>query len=171
VKKVIVLIITVIMLSGSIVPTNAKRTRTQKIAAYTKQAVKICNDKRVRYGRSSSCRKSVDCSSLVYFSLKKAHVSCGKTIFNTRTMGKILKRHGFRSIKASRIKKSSDLKKGDIIVNRGSHTIMYLGHNRWAEAKGSFLPKRKQVVAYKGRMSVIRYFKRYYRNSTVYRLK
>jgi surface protein len=79
-------------------------------------------------GGSGRCLPDVDCSSFVYYGLLGVGYSkttLGSYPFSTTSMGSILKSAGFTELNYT---SAADLKVGDILVNAGSHTEVYIGN-------------------------------------------
>jgi len=116
--------------------------KTTAVAANTKiekaldWAVAIAKDD--THGYSQSKRNGgvdYDCSSLVTYSLIKAGIITNDVLTNgnaltTSNMRAVLTKHGFTWIPWSKIKNTSNLKRGDILLSEGNHTEMYLGNNK-----------------------------------------
>ncbi len=92
------------------------------------EAQKMADDDSIGYSQSTRrLNPNVDCSSFVFYALKKAGFNVGDSPFNTIGMDTTLPKLGFK--KTSWSGDASQLKKGDILWASG-HTEIYLGNNR-----------------------------------------
>lgn len=92
-------------------------------------AIAIANDNSHGYSQSSRWGPDYDCSSLVISAFRNAGVDVG-TAVTTRNMRSQFTQHGFQWIPWSQIGGTSNLQRGDILLNEQAHTEIYLGGNQ-----------------------------------------
>lgn len=97
-------------------------------------AVSIANDNSHGYSQTSRLGPDYDCSSLVISALKKAGFNTGGATYTGNMTN--LTACGFEWIPWSSIGSVSNLKRGDILLNKEYHTAFYLGNNQLVEAHG-----------------------------------
>ena len=135
-KKVLSLLLSIVIMCScftclSIVEVGAA---TSKIETAVQWALSIANDDSHGYSQLSSRRwgnPDYDCSSLVISALKYAGFEVGSASY-TGNMRAQLTQYGFTWIPKSQIdlSNSSQLQRGDILLNEGSHTEIYIGNNQ-----------------------------------------
>ena len=106
-----------------------------KIEKMLDWAVKIAADDTHGYSQTNRLGPNYDCSSFVSSAAKQAGFRVSADL-NTRTMKEAFKAAGFEWIKWSDIGGPANLKRGDILLNEASHTVLYLGNNRCVAARG-----------------------------------
>lgn len=92
-------------------------------------AVAIANDNSHGYSQQSRWGPDYDCSSLVIAAFKNAGVDTGTATY-TGNMRSQFTAHGFQWIPWSSIGGTSNLQRGDILLNERTHTEIYLGNNQ-----------------------------------------
>ena len=92
-------------------------------------AVAIANDNSHGYSQQSRWGPDYDCSSLVIAAFKYAGVDTGTANY-TGNMRSQFTAHGFQWIPWSSIGGTSNLQRGDILLNEKTHTEIYLGNNQ-----------------------------------------
>lgn len=109
--------------------------------AYIEEAMRMAADPHIGYSQTTRClNPNVDCSSFVYYSLKKAGFDMGRsTPFSTSDMGPVLQNLGFEKYPIGSVK---TLMEGDILWwdgtgNRG-HTEIYIGNGQMVGAHGQY---------------------------------
>lgn len=96
-------------------------------------AVSIANDDSHGYSQTSRFGPDYDCSSLVITAFNNAGVSTGSATY-TGNMISNFEANGFTWIPWSSIGNSSNLQRGDILLNIQYHTAIYMGNNQVVEA-------------------------------------
>ena len=91
-------------------------------------AINIANDNSHGYSQSVRWGPDYDCSSFVISAFKSAGVNTGSATY-TGNMRNQFTQNGFQWIPWSQIGGTSNLKRGDILLNEKSHTEIYLGNN------------------------------------------
>ena len=110
-------------------------TKTEKAVQWM---IKTANDPRHGYDQQYRWgeRGDYDCSSAVITAWETAGVpvkSAGATY--TGNMYSAFKKRGFIDVTQSvNLKAGSGLKRGDVLINRKSHTAMYIGNNQIVQA-------------------------------------
>ncbi|MBQ5360298.1 MAG: C40 family peptidase, partial [Lachnospiraceae bacterium] len=106
---------------------------------YIEEALRMAADNSIGYDWGTRClNPNVDCSSFVYYSLKKAGFDMGLSYpFTTSGMGTVLQNLGFVKIP---IRSAMPLMEGDILWWDGAgylgHTEIYIGNNQMVGAHG-----------------------------------
>lgn len=102
------------------------KTAAADTSGYVDQALKMADDKSIGYSQKHRrLNPDVDCSSFVFYALKKAGYDVGDMPFSTATMDGVLTSLGFTAHDMN----ESELRSGDILWS-GSHTEIYIGSNR-----------------------------------------
>lgn len=96
-------------------------------------AVSIANDNSHGYSQTSRWGPDYDCSSLVITAFNNAGISTGNATY-TGNMISNFQDNGFTWIPWSSIGSSSNLQRGDILLNIQYHTAIYMGNNQLVEA-------------------------------------
>lgn len=96
-------------------------------------AVSIANDDSHGYSQTSRWGPDYDCSSLVITAFNNAGISTGNATY-TGNMISNFQESGFTWIPWSSIGNSSNLQRGDILLNISYHTAIYMGNNQVVEA-------------------------------------
>lgn len=128
VKKIISVLLAIVMLMSviSIVPTVNASSVVENAISW---AIAIANDNSHGYSQSSRWGPDYDCSSFVISAFKSAGVDTGTATY-TGNMRSQFTAHGFCWIPWSQIGGTSNLQRGDILLNESSHTEIYLGNNQ-----------------------------------------
>ncbi len=92
-------------------------------------AISIANDNSHGYSQSSRWGPDYDCSSFVISAFRNAGVNVGTATY-TGNMRAQFTQHGFQWIPWSQIGGTSNLQRGDILLNEVQHTEIYLGGNQ-----------------------------------------
>lgn len=116
-------------------PEKSSNSVAESIATYV-EAVALDNS----HGYSQARRggnPDYDCSSLVFFAVKNAGINLTGGAFNTRSMGSVLKSHGFNEgvWSGNSHNAQHELLRGDIVVNPQAHTETYLGGGLFGGAR------------------------------------
>ena len=102
------------------------KTAAADTSGYVDQALKMADDKSIGYSQKHRrLNPDVDCSSFVFYALKKAGYDVGDMPFSTATMDGVLTSLGFTAHDMN----ESELRSGDILWS-GSHTEIYIGSGR-----------------------------------------
>ena len=96
-------------------------------------AVNIANDDSHGYSQTSRWGPDYDCSSLVITAFNNAGISTGNATY-TGNMISNFEANGFIWVPWSSIGNSSNLQRGDILLNISYHTAIYMGNNQVVEA-------------------------------------
>ena len=96
-------------------------------------AVSIANDDSHGYSQTSRFGPDYDCSSLVITAFNNVGVSTGSATY-TGNMISNFEANGFTWIPWSSIGNSSNLQRGDVLLNIQYHTAIYMGNNQVVEA-------------------------------------
>lgn len=118
------ILISVLVLSS--INVNASTTVIEKAISW---AIAIANDDSHGYSQSSRWGPDYDCSSLVISAFKNAGVNTGTATYTGNMRSQFIQ-NGFQWIPWSQIGGTSNLKRGDILLNEASHTEIYLGNNQ-----------------------------------------
>ncbi|MCD7873121.1 MAG: NlpC/P60 family protein [Clostridiales bacterium] len=112
--------------------------------AWVNRAVNVADDDTYGYCQDhrelGSCDEdthSLDCSSLVYYSLLNSGFTkeqIGTDVFSTASMGQWLVNAGFQKIQWKSTTNQNDLIEGDILVSPGQHTEIYIGNGQTVAA-------------------------------------
>jgi hypothetical protein len=106
---------------------EANSGSTAKINAYVQKLIEYANDDTHGYSQANRTLPDVDCSSFVYYGLvNSGTIPTQSYPFNTSSMGGVLKQNGFDEIPYD----LSILQKGDIVVNPGTHTAVFIGQGQ-----------------------------------------
>lgn len=92
-------------------------------------AISTANDNSHGYSQSSRWGPDYDCSSFVISAFKSAGVNVGAATY-TGNMRAQFTQHGFCWIPWSQIGGTSNLQRGDILLNEKTHTEIYLGNSQ-----------------------------------------
>ena len=110
-------------------PNEITASADGNLEAALQWAIAIANDNSHGYSQSSRWGPDYDCSSFVISALKNAGFDTGSATYTGNMIANLTPR-GFTWIPWSSIKKSSNLKRGDILLNVVQHTEFYLGNGQ-----------------------------------------
>lgn len=110
-----------------------RKQRGRSCEAYIAQAQKYAADDSIGYSmRTRFHNPNMDCSSFVYYSMVDSGyattATLGSSPFSTANMASYLMAAGFSQVEWDG--SADSLERGDVLINTGSHTEIYLGANR-----------------------------------------
>jgi len=88
--------------------------------------IEMCNNDKHGYSQVNRNGPDYDCSSSIYWAMKNAGMEVTSTAWSTHSMVDALSKRGWE-IAARNVKTSANLLRGDILLNPGSHTELYIG--------------------------------------------
>ena len=120
-----------VVFSGLCIPQNAKTVEAASpvVEQAISWAISIANDNSHGYSMTSRWGPDYDCSSFVISAFRNAGVNVGSATY-TGNMRSQFTQHGFQWIPWSQIGGTSNLQRGDILLNDAQHTEIYLGNNQ-----------------------------------------
>ena len=132
-KKAISILLVLCVVCASLVFASVTANAGSVIENAIAWAVNIANDDSHGYSQTSRYGPDYDCSSLVITAFNNAGVSTGSATY-TGNMISNFEANGFTWIPWSTIGSSSNLQRGDILLNIQYHTAIYMGNNQVVEA-------------------------------------
>lgn len=133
-----VLLMIAVIFSALYMPQNAKiiMAASPTVESAISWAIAIANDNSHGYSQSNRWGPDYDCSSFVISAFRNAGVNVGSASY-TGNMKSQFTQHGFQWIPWSQIGGTSNLQRGDILLNEAQHTEIYLGNNKNVGAHSS----------------------------------
>ncbi len=110
-------------------PATIAKAASPVVESAISWAVSIANDNSHGYSQRSRWGPDYDCSSLVISAFRHAGVNVGAATY-TGNMRAQFTQHGFQWIPWAQIGGTSNLQRGDILLNEKTHTEIYLGGNQ-----------------------------------------
>ena len=109
-------------------------TKTEKAVTW---AIKIANDPAHGYDQDNRWGPDYDCSSLVISAWQQAGVPVKtKGAHNTQSMKSVFLSCGFKDVTSSvNLVNGSGMKRGDVLLNIVSHTVMHIGNGKVVAAR------------------------------------
>ncbi|MBQ6041378.1 MAG: Ig-like domain-containing protein [Oscillospiraceae bacterium] len=133
-KKLVSLCLSLMMCCCFLLPVPIRAQAAGNIEAALEWALAIADDNSHWYSQSNRNGPDYDCSSFVFYALKAGGFDVGNSAFNTRNMRGVLTGIGFQWISWSNIGNSSNLQRGDILLDESAHTEFYLGGGKCVAA-------------------------------------
>jgi hypothetical protein len=130
-KKIISVLLSWCMICSLIIPVSAKETSIIETAITW--AIETAEDDTHGYSQSNRWGPDYDCSSFIISALKSAGLDTGTASY-TGNMRSQLIQHGFQWISWDQVGSVDNLQRGDILLQEGSHTELYLGNNQMVGA-------------------------------------
>ena len=144
---------------------------SSKVENYVTKMISMAEDSSIGYNQNTRyLNPNVDCSSFVYYGLvNSGTISAESGPFTTSNMGGVLLKNGFKQYPYS----SGILKRGDIVVNTTTHTVVYIGDGQQVGANGCQTPPRScsQNGDQADEVSVKNFSDSYTRYEYIYRLE
>ncbi|MBN2928238.1 MAG: C40 family peptidase, partial [Eubacterium sp.] len=109
-------------------------TKTEKAVTW---AIEIANDPAHGYDQDNRWGPDYDCSSLVISAWQQAGVPVKtKGAYNTQSMKSVFLSCGFKDVTSSvNLVNGSGMKRGDVLLNIVSHTVMHIGNGKVVAAR------------------------------------
>lgn len=127
-KYRIVMLFFLLCIGGTFLPQKLEAT-SPVVEKAISWALAIARDDSHGYSQSNRWGPDYDCSSFIISAFKSAGVDTGTATY-TGNMKNQFMQHGFKWIPWSQIGGTSNLQRGDILLNEASHTEIYLGNGQ-----------------------------------------
>lgn len=127
-KYRILMLFFLLCIGGTFLPQKLEAT-SPVVEKAISWALAIAGDNSHGYSQSNRWGPDYDCSSFIISAFKSAGVDTGTATY-TGNMKNQFMQHGFKWIPWSQIGGTSNLQRGDILLNEASHTEIYLGNGQ-----------------------------------------
>ena len=128
-KKIFSILLSLLIIFSSVSIPSSVSASSAVVESAISWAIAIANDNSHGYSQSSRWGPDYDCSSFVISAFRNAGVDTGTATY-TGNMRSQFTQHGFQWIPWNQIGSTSNLQRGDILLNEAEHTEIFLGNGQ-----------------------------------------